>query len=179
MLNRIALAIALASASSLAVAQTSSPPAASSATSNTASPTNNQTPSTPAVTAQPGKSTSATTGMPGDKGLSIANSATLAVKFVTIKPADFMTSKLVGANVYNNQNESLGEIEDLVVDNGRAISGVVVSVGGFLGIGESYVVLDPSTVVLNEKDGSWRAFVDTSKDTLKNAPKFKYTKKQS
>ncbi len=103
----------------------------------------------------------------------------MAVKFVTIKPADFMTSKLVGANVYNNQNESLGEIEDLVVDNGRAITGVVVSVGGFLGVGESYVVLDPSTVVLNEKDGAWRAFVDTSRDTLKNAPKFKYSKKQS
>jgi hypothetical protein len=106
----------------------------------------------------------------------MANSATVAVKFVTVKPADLMSSKLVGANVYNNQNESLGEIEDLVVENGQTITGVVVSVGGFLGIGESYVVLDPSTIVLNERDGSWRAYVDTSKDNLKNAPKFNYTK---
>lgn len=90
-----------------------------------------------------------------------------------------MTSKLIGINVYNNQNETLGEIEDLVVDKGKTLSGVVVSVGGFLGIGDSYVVLDPSTIVVSQKDGNWRAFVDTSKDNLKNAPKFKYTKKQS
>jgi hypothetical protein len=33
--------------------------------------------------------------------------------------------------------------------------------------------------MLNQKDGTWRAYVDTSKDTLKNAPKFTYTKKKS
>jgi hypothetical protein len=38
-------------------------------------------------------------------------------------------------------------------------------------------LLDPSTIVLNQKDGKWRAYVDTSKDTLKNAPKFAYNKK--
>jgi sporulation protein YlmC with PRC-barrel domain len=112
-------------------------------------------------------------------GLRTADSATLAVKFVTIKPADFMTTKLIGADVYNNQKEKLGEIEDLAIENGHDVTGIVVSVGGFLGIGESYVVLDPKTVVVNQKDGTWRAFVDTSKDTLKNAPKFTYTKKKS
>ncbi len=63
--------------------------------------------------------------------------------------------------------------------NGANITGVVVSVGGFLGIGESYVVLDPKTVVVNQNDGNWQAFVDTSKDTLKNAPKFTYSKKKN
>jgi hypothetical protein len=52
-----------------------------------------------------------------------------------------------------------------------------VSVGGFLGLGESYVVLDPSSVVLNQKEGAWRAYVDTSRDDLMNAPKFTYAKK--
>ena len=56
------------------------------------------------------------------------------------------------------------------------MKGVVVAVGGFLGMGESYVVLDPSTIVLNQKDGTWRAYVDTSKDNLKSAPKFTYSK---
>ena len=106
----------------------------------------------------------------------MSSSATMAVKFVAVKPADVMTSKMMGINVLNNQGETLGEIEDLVVDNGKDISGVVVSVGGFLGMGESYVVLDPSTVVLNVKDGTMRAFVDTSKENLKSAPKFTYNK---
>ena len=109
-------------------------------------------------------------------GLRMASSATVAIKFVTVKPADFMSSRLVGANVYNNQNETVGEIEDVVIDNGKTVSGLVVGVGGFLGMGESYVVLDPSTVVLNQQDGKWRAYVDTTKDNLKNAPKFTYTK---
>ncbi len=114
--------------------------------------------------------------MSSDTGLKMASTATVALKFVTVKAADFMSSRLVGANVYNNQNESLGEIDDLVIENGKTITGLVVGVGGFLGMGESYVVLDPSTVVLNQKDGTWRAYVDTTKDNLKNAQKFTYTK---
>ena len=71
-----------------------------------------------------------------DAGMRMADTATVAVKFVTVQPADLMASKLIGTNVYNNQNESLGEIEDVVVQNGKSITGVVVSVGGFLGMGE-------------------------------------------
>ncbi|ACF02330.1 PRC-barrel domain protein [Rhodopseudomonas palustris TIE-1] len=158
------LSIAFATAATVALAQSKSP-----------SETNNG-PNTTAVQSNASTPAKASTE---ERGFQVANTATMAVRFVTVKPADFMTSRLVGATVYNNQSESLGEISDLVVDNGKTISGVVVSVGGFLGMGESYVVLDPSTVVLNDKDGTWRAFVDTTKDNLKAAPKFKYSKKSS
>ena len=131
---------------------------------------------TPGSTAPMAPATSAT---PETGGMKMATSATMAVKFVTVKPADVMSSKLVGIDIYNNQNEKLGEIDDLVIENGKTLTGLVVGVGGFIGIGESYVVLDPSTVVLNQKDDTWRAFIDTNKETLKNAPKFKYTKKKS
>jgi len=99
-------------------------------------------------------------------GITQAKTANFAVRFVAPKPADLMSSKLVGTTVYNNQNEKLGEIQDLTIDNGKTLSGVVVSVGGFLGIGESYVLIDPSTIVVNNDNGTWKAFVDTSKDTL-------------
>lgn len=112
-------------------------------------------------------------------GMRMADTATVAVRFVTVKTADLMSSKLVGTNVYNKQNESIGEIEDLVIENGRTITGVVVSVGGFLGMGERYVLLDPASIVLNDKDGKMKAFVDTNKENLKSAPTFKYTKKRS
>jgi sporulation protein YlmC with PRC-barrel domain len=112
-------------------------------------------------------------------GIKMADTATVAVRFVTMKPADLMSSKLIGAKVYNNQNESIGNVEDLVIDNGKTISGVVVSAGGFLGLGEHYVLIDPSSIVLNRKDGSLRAFIDTSKENLKNAPKFEYSKNKT
>jgi Tfp pilus assembly protein FimT len=166
-LIRLAIIAALALAPGAAFAQSTTPApdtAASSPTTKMTSPSN-----TTGAAMAPGTST----------GIRTADSATLAVRFATVKPADFMTTKLIGADVYNKQKEKLGEIEDLAIENGHDITGIVVSVGGFLGIGESYVVLDPATVVVNQKDGTWQAFVDTSKDTLKNAPKFTYSKKKS
>ena len=147
-------AATFSAAATLATAQTSAPPSRS------------------------GSAADAATGT-SHSGLRIADKATVALKFVTVKPADLMTSKIVGTNVYNNQNETVGEIQDLVIENGNRITGVVVSVGGFLGMGDSYVVLDPATVVLSQKDDTWKAFVNTSKDNLKDAPKFKYSKNKS
>lgn len=96
--------------------------------------------------------------------------------FLTIRSVDLMATKLIGANVYNNQNESLGEIEDLVLDNGKSLSGVVISVGGVLGIGEHYVIVDPATMIVQVADGTMKAYIDTSKDNLKSAPEFSYSK---
>jgi sporulation protein YlmC with PRC-barrel domain len=112
-------------------------------------------------------------------GMQMADRATMPVKFVAAKPADLMSSKLVGTEVYDNQNDKLGQIEDLVIDNGKSVTGVVVSVGGFLGIGERYVLIDPASMAVSDTNGTMKAFVDTSKDTLKNAPAFTYSKKNA
>lgn len=50
-------------------------------------------------------------------------------------------SKLVGLSVYNDSNESLGSINDLLMDKSGNIKGVVIGVGGFLGVGEHLVAL--------------------------------------
>jgi sporulation protein YlmC with PRC-barrel domain len=51
------------------------------------------------------------------------------------------TSKLVGLNVYNDSNESLGSISDLLTDKNGDIKAVVIGVGGFLGVGEHLVAV--------------------------------------
>lgn len=53
---------------------------------------------------------------------------------------DWRTSKLVGLNVYNN-NESIGSINDLLTDKNGNIKAVVIGVGGFLGVGEHLVAV--------------------------------------
>jgi sporulation protein YlmC with PRC-barrel domain len=50
-------------------------------------------------------------------------------------------SKVVGLNVYNDNNESLGSINDLLMDKGGNIKAVVIGVGGFLGVGEHLVAI--------------------------------------
>lgn len=44
-------------------------------------------------------------------------------------------SKIKGLNVYNGQNEKIGDISDLMLNKEGKIDDVVISVGGFLGIG--------------------------------------------
>jgi sporulation protein YlmC with PRC-barrel domain len=51
------------------------------------------------------------------------------------------TSKLVGLSVYNDSNESLGSINDLLADKSGDIKAVVIGVGGFLGVGEHLVAV--------------------------------------
>jgi len=50
-------------------------------------------------------------------------------------------SKVVGLNVYNDKNENIGSINDLLMDKGGAIKAAVISVGGFLGVGSRLVAL--------------------------------------
>ena len=54
---------------------------------------------------------------------------------------DWRASKVVGLNVYNDNNESLGSINDLLTDKSGNIKAVVVSVGGFLGVGTHLVAV--------------------------------------
>ncbi len=51
------------------------------------------------------------------------------------------TSKLVGLSVYNDSNESLGSINDLLADKSGDIKAAVIGVGGFLGVGEHLVAV--------------------------------------
>jgi sporulation protein YlmC with PRC-barrel domain len=54
---------------------------------------------------------------------------------------NWRASKLVGLSVYNDSNESLGSINDLLTDKSGDIKGVVIGVGGFLGVGEHLVAV--------------------------------------
>jgi hypothetical protein len=50
-------------------------------------------------------------------------------------------SKLIGLNVYNDQNEKIGSIKELMVEKSGNIASVVIGVGGFLGMGERDVAV--------------------------------------
>ncbi len=54
---------------------------------------------------------------------------------------NWRTSKVVGLNVYNEANESLGSINDLLTDKEGNIKAVVIGVGGFLGVGERLIAV--------------------------------------
>jgi sporulation protein YlmC with PRC-barrel domain len=54
---------------------------------------------------------------------------------------NWRASKVVGLNVYNDQNENVGSINDLLMDKSGNVKAAVISVGGFLGMGSRYVAV--------------------------------------
>jgi sporulation protein YlmC with PRC-barrel domain len=67
-----------------------------------------------------------------------ADSATTST---THKDGEWRASKLVGVNVYNEANEKIGDISDVILDKTGKVANVVLGVGGFLGMGEHYVAV--------------------------------------
>jgi len=98
-------------------------------------------------------------------------------KFSTVAKDEMFSSKLKGLNVTNQKDETVGEITDLAVKN-HQIDALILSVGGFLGMGEHYVAVSPSSVNVryDQKNDKWLASMNTTKDALKAAPEFKYPK---
>jgi sporulation protein YlmC with PRC-barrel domain len=60
------------------------------------------------------------------------------------KAGEWRASKLIGLNVYNDQNEKLGDINELIVETSGKIIGYVIGVGGFLGLGEHSIIVEPA-----------------------------------
>jgi hypothetical protein len=58
-----------------------------------------------------------------------------------LRGQQFRGSDLMGQNVYNQQDETIGAIGDVLLDRNGQASGVVIDVGGFLGIGASEVAV--------------------------------------
>ena len=85
------------------------------------------------------------------------------------------SSKLIGLNVYNDQNEKLGDINEILLDKSGKVEGVVIGVGGFLGMGEKLVAVAFSDLQLNrDADGTMRVTINSTKEALESAPDFKY-----
>jgi sporulation protein YlmC with PRC-barrel domain len=69
-----------------------------------------------------------------------ANAAPSAASDASFK-GDWRASKLAGLSVYNDNNESIGSINDLLTDKSGNIKAAVISVGGFLGMGSRLVAV--------------------------------------
>jgi sporulation protein YlmC with PRC-barrel domain len=70
-----------------------------------------------------------------------ANMAPAAASDTSSFNGDWRASKVAGLRVYNDKNESVGSINDLLMDKRGNIKAVVIGVGGFLGVGEHLVAV--------------------------------------
>jgi sporulation protein YlmC with PRC-barrel domain len=70
-----------------------------------------------------------------------AGAATTTSAATSSFQGDWRASKMVGLSVYNDRNESVGSINDMLTDKSGNIKAVIIGVGGFLGVGEHLVAV--------------------------------------
>lgn len=84
-------------------------------------------------------------------------------------------STYIGQSVYNAADESIGEINDLMIKKDGGVEAAVIGVGGFLGIGEKNVAVPFDRIAIAEQPDTDALKLTTTEtaDTLKAAPEFK------
>jgi sporulation protein YlmC with PRC-barrel domain len=122
---------------------------------------------------------------PAASGPARANSAPMAdapvagraVLGVTVVETEMLAkgwraTKLLKVDVYNDKNEKIGKVDDLVIAPDGTLTVAVVNVGGFLGIPKRLVAIP----VKQFKQIAPKAILpNAAKDQLKALPKFEYT----
>jgi len=102
--------------------------------------------------------------------------------YLTEQGADQVSANTyIGQSVYTGQNESIGNVTDLIMKKDGGLVAAVVGVGGFLGIGQKNVAvpMEKITVAQNTQDGSVKLTTTETADSLKAAPEFKTLQMQA
>jgi sporulation protein YlmC with PRC-barrel domain len=115
--------------------------------------------------AAPATATGTTTGATGATG-------TMAVDSARLRDGR-RASKVIGSTVYNESNESIGEVDDIIVSPGTGQPVAVISVGGFLGIGARLVAIPYERLQYNAERERW-TLQGATKDSLQALPAYDY-----
>jgi sporulation protein YlmC with PRC-barrel domain len=119
--------------------------------------------------------TTTTTTRPASPGMATTTAPATAPSVPKYFTADHQvrSSKIVGSNVYNDQNQSIGSIDDILMsDADHKASTVVISVGGFLGMGAKLVSVPFDQLKIgNDKI----VMPGATKASLEGMPEYRYT----
>lgn len=113
-------------------------------------------------------------------GLTVAQQAATPtaqkMPFYTPQRGDMPISNLYDLDVYNAQDEVVGEIEDVIIDEANSIRAIVIEVEGPLGISERYVAVEPTSLVImpHPQTGRLVAMANTTSEELRTAPRIRF-----
>lgn len=85
----------------------------------------------------------------------------------------------VGTNVRNQNHEIVGKVEDVYIDERGAIKTVVVSVGGFLGMGTKDIAVRWSDIGRSRDGKSLVLITNWTRESLKAMPEYKYERRET
>jgi hypothetical protein len=107
--------------------------------------------------------------------LMMAQGTTQTISTVDIKTlaTGYRSSKIVGSTVINENHDTIGKIDDLLISRDQHLY-AVLSVGGFLGIGSKLVAVQYGQLVPTS-DNSGFVLAGATKESLKALPEYRYT----
>jgi sporulation protein YlmC with PRC-barrel domain len=86
----------------------------------------------------------------------------------------YRSSEIVGSSVVNQHNEKIGMVDDLIIEPSEKVPFAILSVGGFLGVGERLVVVPFDSLKISQ---DMIELPGATKDELEAMPEFSYAKK--
>jgi sporulation protein YlmC with PRC-barrel domain len=84
----------------------------------------------------------------------------------------WLASDIYKADVYDNAEDKIGVVTDLIMDNSGNVTTAVVSVGGLLGVGKKDVAVPFKDLKVASRDGKDWLVLNQTKDQLKMAPAY-------
>ena len=114
--------------------------------------------------------------VPGITHAQIAGTTTVGVAAAELRDVATGWSvkrTILGQSIYNDKDERVGTIDDIIVSPEKSVSYAIVGAGGFLGLAKHDVAVPVSQIKLvNNK----LVLAGATKDALKAAPPFEYAK---
>ena len=105
----------------------------------------------------------------------LATTGAASAAIMTTAPAQSWTvTNYYKQAVYDGQQNKIGSVDDVLVDQSGKVTGLVISVGGFLGLDSKDVIVPFSDVNLQKKDDKYWLSINETKDSLKAAQGFTY-----
>lgn len=94
--------------------------------------------------------------------------------YVAAERVDLTTEMLTGARVYGANDEDIGEVGALILNNDGTMDRAVIDIGGFLGIGEKpvAVTLDELTILREDGGDSVNVYIDATQEVLEAQPTY-------
>ena len=100
-------------------------------------------------------------------------------QFVTTVPADALPiSVYYNEDVYDAQNNKIGDVNDILLDKDGRVAAVIVGVGGLLGVGEKDVAVPFNSLKVTEKDNDRYLVMNTTKEFWRRRPDTPSTKRR-
>jgi sporulation protein YlmC with PRC-barrel domain len=110
--------------------------------------------------------------------VALAQGAAQSVMLIRVDPQNVATgyrvSKVRGSTVYNDSNESIGKVDDIIISVDGKNPFAVLSAGGFLGIGDHLVALPYQSLKITDER---IVLPGGTREQLKALPQFTYATK--